>query len=80
MNATRRLTARIRCASSIHQARSRDLRHGKELERLGVEAVEAARGEIGNDVVVEDGRQERASQKLREGDVGLAERRDAVHD
>jgi hypothetical protein len=48
---------------------ARDLRHGEELEHVEAEAVQATRGEIGHDVVVEDGRQKRAAQELREGDM-----------
>ena len=55
-----------------------DLRHGEEVQHLDVEAVQAAGREVGHDVVVEDRRQKRAAQKLREGHVRLPERRDAV--
>ncbi len=43
---------------------------------MQVEIVQPARGEVGDDVVVEDRREERAAEELREGDVRLTEHRD----
>ena len=54
-----------------------NLRHGEELQHVEIEAVEAPRREVGDDVVVEDRREERAAKELREGHVRLAQRRDS---
>ena len=55
-----------------------DLRHREQLQHVGVEAEQAARREVGDDVVVEDGREERRAEELDEGDVRVSERGDAA--
>ena len=55
-----------------------DLRHREEMQHADVQAVQAARREVRDDVVVENGGQKRAAEELRERDVRLTERVDAV--
>src|SRR5206468_4267346 len=57
-----------------------NLRHREEMQDLNIEAVQAARREVCDDVVVENRREERAADELRKCHVGMAQNGHAAND